>query len=121
MLADSNILIGAAHPNDAVLFPFIEAHQLSISAVTVVEVLGFWHITPTEQVVLRELIRGTPILPVTSKVVGTAVALRQARRMSLGDSLIAATALRHDLPLVTRNTDDFEWIANLQLVDPTAR
>jgi predicted nucleic acid-binding protein len=38
--------------------------------------------------------------------------------MSLGDSLIAATALVHNLILVTRNTDDFNWIANLSLLNP---
>jgi predicted nucleic acid-binding protein len=38
--------------------------------------------------------------------------------VSLGDALIAATALEQGLPLVTRNTDDFKWIAGLQLVNP---
>ncbi len=36
------------------------------------------------------------------------------------DGLLAATALQHDLTLVTRNTRDFEGL-NLQLVDPWAR
>ena len=40
------------------------------------------------------------------------------RRIKLGDSLIAATALAHGLALATHNTDDFRWIPGLQLVDP---
>ena len=32
--------------------------------------------------------------------------------------IIAATALEHDLSLVTRNTDDFQWIEGLTLVNP---
>lgn len=40
--------------------------------------------------------------------------------MSLGDAIIAATALVHDLTLVTRNLDDFRWIAGLRLLDPLA-
>lgn len=47
-----------------------------------------------------------------------AVRLRQIKKMSLGDSLIAGTALVHDLTLVTRNTDDFAWIASLNLLNP---
>jgi len=38
--------------------------------------------------------------------------------MSLGDALIAATALHHDLMLTTRNTEDFVNIAGLKLRDP---
>ena len=49
-----------------------------------------------------------------------AVTLRQSRRMSLGNAIIAATALRHNLPLATHNTADFRWIGGLQLVDPLA-
>ena len=44
--------------------------------------------------------------------------LRKAgKSMPLKDSLIAATALTHDLILVTRNTDDFKK-AGIQLLDP---
>jgi len=38
--------------------------------------------------------------------------------MSLGDSLIAATALLNDLTLVTANISDFRWIDNIKLKNP---
>ena len=38
--------------------------------------------------------------------------------MTLGDALVAGTALAHDLTLVTRNTSDFDWISDLSLLDP---
>lgn len=40
--------------------------------------------------------------------------------MSLGDALIGATALVHDLTLVTRNIHDFGWIDGLLLLNPFA-
>jgi predicted nucleic acid-binding protein len=40
------------------------------------------------------------------------------RRMTLGDAIIAATALVHDRTLVTRNIGDFLWIAELTLINP---
>lgn len=56
-----------------------------------------------------------------SEAVGEgAILLRQTRRMKLGDALIAATALLYDLPLVTRNVDDFKHIAGLQIINPFA-
>ena len=38
--------------------------------------------------------------------------------MSLGDVIIAATALEYKQTLATRNTDDFEWIEELSLINP---
>ncbi len=38
--------------------------------------------------------------------------------MTLGDALVAATALAHGLTLVTRNVDAFKWIAGLALLNP---
>jgi predicted nucleic acid-binding protein len=38
----------------------------------------------------------------------------------LGDAIIAATAVAHGIPLVTRNEDDFNHIADLDLRNPFA-
>lgn len=38
--------------------------------------------------------------------------------MSLGDSIIAATALYYNFPLVTNNEDDFSNIPGLQIFNP---
>ncbi|MEH2356977.1 PIN domain-containing protein [Nostoc sp.] len=40
------------------------------------------------------------------------------RAISPQDAWIAATALRHDLPLVTHNIKDFLGISNLRLITP---
>jgi len=38
--------------------------------------------------------------------------------MSVGDAIIAATALFLQLPLVTANTTDFKHLKNLELINP---
>jgi hypothetical protein len=38
--------------------------------------------------------------------------------MSLGDALVAGTALARGLTLVTRNVEDFRWIQGLSLLNP---
>ena len=58
------------------------------------------------------------LLPTTPNIIDTAIRLRQQRRMTLGDSLIAATALEFDLILATRSVDDFASIPNLTVYDP---
>jgi predicted nucleic acid-binding protein len=40
--------------------------------------------------------------------------------MTLGDALVAGTALAHGLTLITHNMDDFQWIAGLSLINPLA-
>ena len=44
--------------------------------------------------------------------------LRRAHSIALPDALIAATALRHELTLVTRNVKDFEAISGLSVRAP---
>lgn len=58
------------------------------------------------------------MLPLSDAVMCQAVRLRQQRRMGLGDAIIAATALVHDLTLVTHNVQDFHRIRGLRLLDP---
>lgn len=62
----------------------------------------------------------THVLAVSPEVIDRAIQLRRQRSMGLGDALIAATALIHQLPLVPHNTRDFQWIAELELIDPLA-
>ncbi|MGH2952921.1 MAG: type II toxin-antitoxin system VapC family toxin [Solirubrobacterales bacterium] len=47
--------------------------------------------------------------------------LRRETGVRLPDALIAATALRNDLLLLTRNPRDFERVSDLELIDPSAR
>ena len=51
-------------------------------------------------------------------ILDQAVIVRQQRRMTLGDAIVAGTALVHELTLITRNTDDFRWIAQLEVFNP---
>ena len=65
---------------------------------------------------------GPFILPVDLRVARlwgqlTAVAQRQGRQIAAPDGLIAATARCHDLPVMTRNVDDF-LPAGVEVVNP---
>ncbi len=91
-----------------------------MSVVSRIETLGFPRITPAQSSALNALLKTLPELPLTESVIGSAIALRQQRRMGLADAIIAATALVHGLPLVTRNTEDFKHVAGLRLIDPFA-
>ena len=117
-LADSNIIIYATAPENEWLRTWLEVEPFAVSQISQIEVLGYHQITPEEITDLEEFLYSSHIVPVTDGATKKAIALRQRRKMSLADSILAATALENDWELVSRNVDDFEWIAELRLVNP---
>ncbi|MGK7924585.1 MAG: type II toxin-antitoxin system VapC family toxin [Spirulina sp.] len=118
MLLDSNIIIYSAQPDYEQLREFIAENTPAVSAVSYVEVLGYHRHSEEARRYFAEFFRVARVLPISQEVLDRAVTLRQMRRMTLGDSLIAATALVYDLTLVTRNVADFRWIDRLALLNP---
>ena len=118
MLIDSNIVIYASQPQYLVLRLFLDSVRRSISIVSYIEALGYHRLTADAEGYITDLFQGSQILPLTNTIAQQAVTLRQQRRMGLGDAIIAATAITHNLTLVTHNTEDFRWIAGLELLDP---
>lgn len=55
---------------------------------------------------------------IDSSIITRAIQLKQIRRMSVGDAIIAATALVNDFDLYTHNVQDFRWIEGLNVIDP---
>jgi hypothetical protein len=86
--------------------------------VSYVEVLGYHKLSELEKRLLESFFATALILPLARPILEQAVQLRQQRKMSLGDALIAATALVHNRTLVTRNTADFQWVEGLDVLDP---
>ncbi len=118
MLLDSNIIIYSIQPNHTQLREYIAEQLPCVSAISYVEVLGYHNLLLQDRVDLEEFFSLVPILQITSTILDQAVALRQIKKISLGDSLIAATSIVHDITLVTRNVKDFAWISEIKLLDP---
>jgi predicted nucleic acid-binding protein len=120
MLADSNIIIYASKPGYEFLHPLVAQADLAVSVISYVETLGYHQLTEPERRFLKEFFENVNLLPLSDSVLERAISLRQTRKMKLGDSLIAATALVAGLTLVTRNAQDFDGIPGLDLLDPFA-
>jgi predicted nucleic acid-binding protein len=121
MLCDSNIIIYAADPADTRCLTLAATNDAAIAVVSRIEVLGFAgfaQLGKERRQRLEEIVAAITELPLTEPVIQRAITLRQERRMSLADAIIAATALIYELPLATRNVDDYKHIAGLQLVNP---
>ena len=118
MLLDSNIIIYAAKPEHAALREFIADHAPAVSIISRIEVLGYHKLMEGDRRSLERFFDLAETLPLTEAVVNSAVNLRSQRKMSLGDSIVAGTAIVHERTLATRNTGDFRWIDGIELLDP---
>ena len=59
-----------------------------------------------------------PIIHISQTIIEEAVTLIRQRKMSLGDSIIAATTIVHNLTLITANVKDFQWVQEITIVNP---
>lgn len=120
-LLDSNIIIYADISDYSFLKSYTKNIDNSVSIITKLEVLGFNKINQIQINYFNDVFRILTIYPVDSTIINNTIQLRQQKKMSLGDSIIAATALQNNLTLVTRNIDDFSWIENLKLHNPFSK
>ena len=90
----------------------------AISVITEIELLC-WK-TPTEEdlLILLDFIENAFVFELETQIKLKTAELRKARKIKLPDAVIAATALTHNLTLITRNTADFKNIEGLKTINP---
>jgi predicted nucleic acid-binding protein len=118
MLLDSNIVIYAADPSHDKLREWLDGKPLAVSSITRIEVLGYHGLVPAMATGLEKFFSGITVYPVSEAIVERSIALRRSRKISLADSVIAATVLENHLPLVTRNIKDYRLVPDLEIVNP---
>ncbi|HBQ98302.1 MAG: type II toxin-antitoxin system VapC family toxin [Roseofilum sp. Belize BBD 4] len=107
--------------------PLLMGHQLALSFMTVAELFQ-WAILrqwgDRRQLQLESYLSNYLVIP-SDQLLCLQWAKIRGNRQRIGkpispqDAWVAATALRHDLPLVTHNVKDFLDIPNLRLLTPT--
>jgi toxin FitB len=118
LLLDTNILIESERPEGGALKAWIAEEHRSVSAASLVEVFRYQKLTVNERKRFDALFASLQVLPVSAAVVEKAEELRKKRKMTIGDAVIAATALVYERRLVTRNLKDFAGIPGLVVLNP---
>ena len=118
ILLDSNIIIYSTNTEYRFVREQLKQFELSSSKISIMEVLGFHKLDPLEKVEYELFFNHIKLYDITDPIIQQATKLRQTKKMSLGDAIISATAIVHRLPLMTRNSRDFEWIDDLTLINP---
>jgi predicted nucleic acid-binding protein len=120
-LIDSNVIIAYLDnklPQHGMQFVSSAVDNIpNISVITQIEVLRF---NAPEHIytVLEAFIDESTIFELNDVVVNNTISICKSHRIKLPDAIIAATAISHNLTLLTRNVSDFKKIGGLDLVNP---
>lgn len=113
---DSNIFIyvGSGKLN----LDIIKGVDASFASISAIEVLGYHKITAAEERKLIQILDAYQLIDLSESIIRKAVELRQLKSMSLGDSIVAATAIEQNCELWTVNEDDFGGLRDLIVHNP---
>jgi predicted nucleic acid-binding protein len=81
-------------------------------------VLGWTEHTIASLTSAEDLLKRINEQPLNDESVKLCIQLRQTLPLKVPDAIIAATALYLEMPLMTRNTKDFQKVPNLKLFNP---
>ena len=118
MILDSNILIYAVEPASDILRAYLteQSGRLYVSLITKLEILGYHKLRLDNKSDLEKWLELSFIFPITDDCITEAIRLRQQRKRSLADSIIAATGLLYTQPVLTNNVADFADVEGLQVI-----
>lgn len=118
MILDSNIIIYSVMPENQKIRDFLKniETELYVSAISKIEVLGFHKLSDGETNLFENFFSSVGVIPIDNSIIDAAINIRQNRKISLGDSIIAATVLLNNKKLFTNNEDDFQEIAGIEIL-----
>lgn len=88
-----------------------------LPVITQIELLC-WNTDETTEQYVRNFIADSLVFDITSEVINHCVSLRKGKKIKTPDAIIAATALAHNLTIITNNEKDFAGIKGLHFVNP---
>ena len=111
-LLDTNTviyLLNSSLPLHSVSFmaKILSEDSCNICVISQMEILGFKFATQEEDLIAQDFVDDSMIFGITDPVVQKTIALRKVHKIKLPDAIIAATAITHDLTLISRNDRDF--------------
>jgi predicted nucleic acid-binding protein len=114
LFLDTNILLYLLHGDDT-LVEVLDKKQIYISFITELELLSFPGLNKKDLKVVKDLLNECVIIDVNAEIKNLAIDNRKLYKLKLPDSIIAATSLFLDIPLITADSD-FKKVEELNLI-----
>ena len=83
-----------------------------------IELLGCKNHTPTSYHQAEQLIDNAVLIDLNQAIIQQSIELKRQYTIKLPDAVIAASCLINGLDLISRNTEDFKHIPNLEEINP---
>lgn len=113
ILLDTNVILYLL-AGDQTLVPLLEDKQLYVSFITQLEILGYKEISATEQDKIREFLTECIIIDINPVIKDNTIELRKKYSLKLPDSIIIATSLYLNIPLISAD-NSFKKVEELDL------
>jgi len=114
LFLDTNIIIYFLS-GDETLATFLNDRTVYISFITQLELLSYSQLTAEEEDQIESFLSQCVITDINPSIKKDAIRLRKQYKLKLPDSIVMATSIYHDLPLVTSDKD-FNKVEELQIV-----
>lgn len=88
-----------------------------ISVITRIELLGWKSIIAKDEKVIKEFISDSTVFSLEESIIVRTILLRKTIKIKLPDAIIAATAVEHNMHLVTHNINDFKRVPGLVVIN----
>jgi predicted nucleic acid-binding protein len=88
----------------------------NISVITEIEALS-WVNHAKKEKIIKEFIQDAKVLGLTPAIVAKCVEIRRTKKLKIPDAIISATAIAHNLTLLTSDRD-FDNIRGLRVMNP---
>lgn len=96
----------------------LSVSEPAISVITEIELLCWKTANENDLKILHSFVASVPVFELETEVKLKTAEIRKKYKIKLPDAIIAATALTHQLTLLSRNTKDFSKIEGLPLINP---
>lgn len=100
VLLDTNIVLYLLE-GDRVLSELLHNKKLYVSFVTQLELLGYTDITVREQAIIEGFLNDCIIIDINNTIKRQVIKIKQTSKMKLPDSIILATSMYLNIPLVS--------------------
>ena len=104
ILLDTNIVLYLLNGEDT-LIPLLEDKNLFLSFITQLELLGNRNLIPKDILKIEQFIDECTVIDITPGIKEYVITLRQKYNIKLPDSIIMATSLWLNMPLITADHD----------------
>lgn len=104
VLLDTNIVLYFLNGEET-LIPLLEEKNIFLSFISQLELLGSKNINPGDVIKIKSFIEECTVIDITPGIKETAILVRKNYSLKLPDSIIVATSLWLNMPLITADKD----------------